>query len=141
MKVLKILVIFSLTWGDDRILTISLRILSPLPDRIGLMVETSHPQNRNKGAINPFLGHIWILRVWFPRFENQTHENLRGSPHHFPRNQVRPRASQPEHGGVEPLLGCPGTGLLGSICLGSLGYFIYVFKKWGILIYWGEITH
>ena len=35
--------------------------IQTLPDRIGLMIETSHPQNRNIGEI-PFLGHIWILR-------------------------------------------------------------------------------
>ena len=35
--------------------------IQALPDRVGLMIETSHPQNRNIGEI-PFLGHIWILR-------------------------------------------------------------------------------
>ena len=35
--------------------------IQTLPDRVGLMIETSHPQNRNIGEI-PFLGHIWILR-------------------------------------------------------------------------------
>ena len=37
---------------------------NPDPSRkfVGLMVETSHPQNRIIGEI-PFLGHIWILRV------------------------------------------------------------------------------
>ena len=42
---------------------ISLRIQTP-PDGVGLMVETSHPQNRNIGG-NAFrtLGPVWILRV------------------------------------------------------------------------------
>ena len=34
----------------------------PLP-RVGLMVETSHRQNRIIGDIT-FLGHIWMLRVY-----------------------------------------------------------------------------
>ena len=41
---------------------LSLRIQTP-PDRVGLMVETSHPHSRIAGKIL-FPGHTWILRVW-----------------------------------------------------------------------------
>ena len=44
---------------------LSLRIHTLPGFVVGLMVEPSHPQNRNIGVI-PFSGHIWILRVGNP---------------------------------------------------------------------------
>ena len=55
---------FFLIDGGGKFLQMSTRRIQTLPDRIGLMVETSHPQVIGLVRGNPgFLGHTWILRV------------------------------------------------------------------------------